>query len=385
MATVEPRGPLFSATLLASLIVVCVLTLSAAGVAMLFSIAPFENPTKFVGRQVLALALGTGGAVLISRLPTATLRKWTPYLLGLALLLLVIVLIPGVGTKTNGARRWLRVPGLQFQPSDFAKLAAVLALAHYGAYYQRLMRSFWTGVLFPGVLLLLVVGLVFLEPDWGTALLIGAVGVALLITAGARWYFFVLPLLAGGIALGVLLVNDPVRWKRVEAYLHPEKFRTGAGYQVYMSWLALGSGGPEGKGFDQSTQKPLVPEHQTDFIFAIYGEEFGYRGSLALLGCYLLLLICGLGIAWRAPDRFGMLLALGITLLITLQALINIGVVSGAIPNKGISLPFLSYGGSGLMMMLWGVGLLMNVARSAMEETAPELAGLGAAVEGSPA
>ncbi len=385
MATPDPRGPLFSATLLASLIVVCVLALAATGVAMLFSIAPMDDPTKFVGRQVLALILGGCGAVLIARLPAESLRKWSPYLLGIALALLVVVLIPGVGTKLNGARRWLRVPGLQFQPSDFAKLAAVLALAQYGAYYQRLMRSFWTGVLFPGALILLVCGLVFLEPDWGTAVLIGAVSVALLITSGARWYYFVLPLLAAGIALGVLLVNDPVRWKRVEAYLHPEKYRTGAGYQVYMSWLALGSGGVQGKGFDQSTQKPFVPEHQTDFIFAIYGEEFGFRGTLVLLSSYLLILSCGLGIAWRAPDRFGMLLATGITLLITLQALINIGVASGAIPNKGISLPFVSYGGSGLMMMLWSIGLLMNVARSAVEETVPELASIGAAAEGSPA
>jgi cell division protein FtsW len=385
MATPDPRGPLFSATLLASLIVVCVLALAATGVAMLFSIAPMDDPTKFVGRQVLALILGGCGAVLIARLPAESLRKWSPYLLGIALALLVVVLIPGVGTKLNGARRWLRVPGLQFQPSDFAKLAAVLALAQYGAYYQRLMRSFWTGVLFPGALILLVCGLVFLEPDWGTAVLIGAVSVALLITSGARWYYFVLPLLAAGVALGVLLVNDPVRWKRVEAYLHPEKYRTGAGYQVYMSWLALGSGGVQGKGFDQSTQKPFVPEHQTDFIFAIYGEEFGFRGTLVLLSSYLLILSCGLGIAWRAPDRFGMLLATGITLLITLQALINIGVASGAIPNKGISLPFVSYGGSGLMMMLWSIGLLMNVARSAVEETVPELASIGAAAEGSPA
>ena len=352
---------------------------------MLFSIASIDDPTEFVGRQLLALTLGGIGALVISRMPTELLRKWSPYLLGIALFLLIIVLVPGVGTKLNGARRWLRVPGLQFQPSDFAKFAAIVALAHYGAYYQRLMRSFWTGVLFPGSLLLLVVGLIFLEPDWGTALLIGAVGLALLITAGARWYYFVVPLLAAGVTLGILLVNDPVRWKRVEAYLHPERYKTTTGYQVYMSWLALGSGGLTGKGFDQSTQKPFVPEHQTDFIFAIYGEEFGYAGSLVLLSCYLVLLLCGMGIAWRAPDRFGMLLATGITLLITMQALINIAVASGAVPNKGISLPFLSYGGSGLMMMLWGIGLLLNVARAASEETAPEMASLSAAAEASPA
>ncbi len=385
MATSDSRSPWFSATLLASLIMVSVLALAATGVAMLFSIAPLDNPTRFVGRQLVALVLGGVGAVLIARLPTETLRKWSPYLLGIALVLLVLVLIPGVGFKVNGARRWLRLAGLQIQPSDFAKLAAVLALAHYGAYYQRLMRSFWTGVVFPGTLLILVCGLIFFEPDWGTAVLIGAVGVALLISGGARWYFFAVPLIAAGVAIGVLLVNDPVRWKRIEAYLNPAKYRTGAGYQVYMSWLALGSGGLKGKGFDQSTLKPLVAEHQTDFIFAIFGEEFGFRGSLVLLGAYLLVLVCGLGIARRAPDHFGMLLATGITLLIVLQALINIGVVTGAIPNKGIALPFVSYGGSGLMMMFWGVGLLLSVARSAAEATAAELAALGAAAEGSPA
>jgi cell division protein FtsW len=385
MATSVPRSPLFSATLLASLIVVCVLALAATGVAMLFSIGPTDDPTRFVGRQVLALILGGAGAVLIARLPTDTLRKWSPYLLGLALVLLVLVLIPGVGTKVNGARRWLRVPGLQFQPSDFAKIVAVLALAHYGSYYQRVMRSFGTGVLLPGILLLLVCGLIFLEPDWGTAILIGAVGAALLITSGARWFYFAVPLVVVGVTLGTLLVNDPVRWKRIEAYLNPAKYRQGAGFQVYMSWLALGSGGLEGKGFDRSTQKPFVPEHQTDFIFAIYGEEFGFRGALLLLSAYLLILVCGLGVAWRASDRFGMLLATGITLLIVLQALINIGVVSGAIPNKGIALPFVSYGGSSLMMMLWSVGLLLNVARSAAEATSSELAALGAAAEGSPA
>jgi len=247
----------------------------------------------------------------------------------------------------------------------------VIFVAHYGSHYQRLMRSFGTGIAVPGLVVGLFVGLIFLEPDWGTALLIAIVTVALLLIAGARWQFLVLPGLALGVVVGFLLWKDPVRSDRVYSWLHLEETREGVGYQAWQARLALGSGGWSGKGLDQSSQRKFVPEARTDFVFAIIGEEFGWLGSMAILGVFVTVFLCGVLIAWRAPDPFGMLLASGISLLIGLQALINVAVVSGAVPNKGIALPFVSYGGSNLLMMLLSVGLLVGIARS-VGAAAPE-------------
>ncbi|HNQ90650.1 MAG TPA: putative peptidoglycan glycosyltransferase FtsW [Verrucomicrobiota bacterium] len=344
-----------------TLLLFCVAALMSVGMVTLYSISPPDDSSRYLSRQVIAGGLGLAGASLLVAIGHQRLRSWTWIVFALAIILLACVLVFGV--KINGARRWFRLAGFQFQPSDFAKFALLLALASYGAAHHRLTRTFRHGILVPGLIALPVVVLVFLEPDWGTALLLAAVSTGVLLVAGARWRYLLPPVLLGIAAVGGLLYLNPVRIDRIEAWLHPEATRLGVGYQAWQARLALGAGGPTGVGLNASTQKTFLPEHQTDFIFAIIGEEFGLAGSLGVVALFALFLACGLSIARHAADRFSQLLAAGITFLVSLQAMINIGVVSGAFPNKGLALPFVSYGGSNLMMMLLCTGALVSVAR----------------------
>lgn len=356
------------------LLVLCVAALMSVGMVTLYSISPSHDSLRYLSRQVIAGGLGLAGALLIVGIGHQRLRSWTWAAFIIALVLLACVLVFGV--KINGARRWFRFAGFQFQPSDFAKFALLLALASYGAAHHRLTHTFRHGILVPGLIALPVIVLVFLEPDWGTALLLAAVSTGVLLVAGARWRYVMPPVILGIAAVGGLLYLNPVRIDRIEAWLHPEETRLGVGYQAWQARLALGAGGLAGVGLNASTQKAFLPEHQTDFMYAIIGEEFGLAGSLGVIALFALFLVCGLSIARNAADRFSQLLAAGITLLIALQALINIGVVSGAFPNKGLALPFVSYGGSNLMMMLMCAGVLVSVAR-----TTPESAGDAVSLE----
>jgi cell division protein FtsW len=346
------------------------LALLSLGMLTLYSLSPLHDSMRYLARQLVAAGLGLTGALVLSQLHYRRLQSWSWGLLLGAVVLLVLVLVLGV--KVNGARRWFRFGGVQFQPSDFAKLALLVALAHYGSAHERLMRTFWYGIGVPGLLMGLVVGLVFLEPDWGTALLLAASGLVVLLVAGARARFLLPPVLLGVIGFVVLLALDPMRIDRVNAWLHPEATRQGVGYQAWQAKLALGSGGLTGVGLNASTQKSFLPEHQTDFIFAIIGEEFGYVGSLAVIAFFVLFFLSGVSIARQAGDPFGRLLATGISFLIGLQAFINVAVVSSALPNKGLALPFVSYGGSNLTMLLLCTGVLVSVARHSHRPIAPE-------------
>jgi cell division protein FtsW len=355
--------------LITTVLVVCVLALLALGIVMLYSIAAVGDSSRWVNRQLIAAGLGLVMATALAFSDHRFLKRASLWLLAGAVVMLVLVLVPGLGVRINGARRWFRFGGFQFQPSDFAKLALIVFIAHYGNHYQRVMASFRQGLVTPGLVVGGIMGLIFLEPDWGTALLLAAVSGVMFLVAGVRWYYLAAPVVLGGAAVAVLLWRDPVRFDRYYSWRHLEETKEAVGYQAWQARIALGSGGVTGKGLNQSTQKRLVPERQTDFIFAIIGEEFGFVGSLLVIAAFAVLVACGLGIAWGAPDAFGRLLATGITFLIGLQALLNIAVVSSAVPNKGIALPFISYGGSNLMMMLACAGLLVSVARAGQETT----------------
>jgi cell division protein FtsW len=346
----------------------CVLGLLALGLMMVYSVSPLHDSTRYIFRQSIACGLGLAGAVLAwVLLDYRDLKRVSVWIYVVAVVLLVAVLVPGIGYRANGARRWFRLFGFQFQPSDFAKLALLIALAHYGAHWQRLMRDFRRGVFAPGVLVGLVVGLIFGEPDWGTALLLAAVSGVVLLAAGVRWPYLVVPTLVGGLVVGTLLYHNPERSERIYSWLHLEETKDGAGYQVYQARVAQGKGGATGTGLATSTQKYLVPEHRTDFLYAIIGEEYGYAGSAAVIVAFLGVFLSGLCIARNAADDFGVLLGTGLSFLIGLQALINIAVVSGALPNKGLPLPFVSYGGTNLLLLLVAVGLLLSIARVSLE------------------
>lgn len=349
-----------------SLLLFSVLALLVLGIVMLVSASTGQPEARFLVMQPIWAGLGLVACLIGAAIDYRWLKKfWWVFLL-VAIALLVCVWVPHIGIARKGAARWIGHGGFRLQPSEFAKIAVIIALAWYGERFQRVMPEFRRGVLWPCLGVGVVLSLIFKEPDVGTTALLAAVTGVMLLIAGARWLYIALPvlLLAGGLA--AFIAQDPMRSERIYAWLHPYETRFDKGMQTWQSMAAFGSGGVQGVGLGEGRQKlGFVPENHTDFILSIIGEELGLAATLSVLVAYLVILICGIYIACRAADTFGMLLASGITFLIGMQAIINIGVVTGAFPNKGIALPFLSYGGSNLVVMLACVGLLLSVARHA--------------------
>jgi len=290
--------------------------------------------------------------------------NWPIYLF--ALVLLGLVFVPHIGRGSHGAHRWISRSGFTFQPSEFAKVALVVMLAWYGERCQRQMHTLQRGVILPGLLIIPVLGLVFIEPDRGTTILLAAVSGSILLVAGVRWKHVLIPAAVGIVGLVVSILHDPMRMNRIFAWLHPQEHLNGAARQAHQAMIGIGAGGWMGVGLGDGMQKyGFLPEIQTDFIFANIGEELGLIATLLVILAFVIITICGIYIALNSRDTFGCLLALGITLLISLQAAINIGVVTSALPNKGLPLPFISYGGSNLFAMFAGVGILFSIARHA--------------------
>jgi cell division protein FtsW len=347
----------------------CVAALLALGLVMLYSSSMTQVGAHYLMLQLVWCALGFVLCVAATALDYQWLKKAGWPLFIFALLLLVLVLLPlphGITKKINGAHRWFILPGMRLQPSELAKLALIVVLAWYGDRCQRQMQTWKRGVVLPGLLIALVLGLVFVEPDRGTTILLAAVSGSMLLVAGVRWKHVLIPAAAGAAALAVSILHDPMRMKRIFSWWNLEQHKDGVGYQAYQAMIALGSGGWTGLGLGNGRQKlGFVPEHHTDFIFSIIGEELGLIATLFVVAAFVVVAICGIYITLNSRDTFGSLLALGITLLISLQAAINIGVVTSALPNKGLPLPFISYGGSNLLAMFAGVGILFSIARHA--------------------
>jgi cell division protein FtsW len=292
----------------------------------------------------------------------------------IAIFLLVLVLIPGIGVERSGARRWFKLGFVHFQPSELAKLALIIFLAWYGEHYQRHMHTFTRGLLIPGLLIGLTAGLIFVEPDRGTAILLGAVAGIMLLVSGVRWIYLIPPGTVAAIGMALSLWFDDMRRARILSWWNLEQHKEGVGLQGYQAMLAFGAGGWNGLGLGNGRQKlGFVPEHHTDFIFSVIGEEMGFLATISVVLLFLVLVICGIYIACHSQDVFGMLLGSGLTFLIGLQAVINIGVVTGALPNKGLPLPFISYGGSNLLLMLTCIGLLVSIARHGVQATGESL------------
>jgi len=333
---------------------------------MLYSSSMTQFGAGLLAKQLEWLAVGGVLCVTATALDYQLLKKcaWPIFILGL--ILLAAVLAPHIGRKINGARRWFDFHGFRFQPSELGKIALITILAWYGDRCQRHMQTWSRGVILPGLLIASILGLVFVEPDRGTTILLATVGCSLLLMAGTQWKHIFMPAALGAAGLAVSILHDPMRMRRIFSWWDLEQHKDGVGYQAYQAMIALGSGGWTGLGLGNSLQKlGFVPEHQTDFIFAIIGEELGLVATLAIVLAFVVIALCGFCIAVNARETFGFLLASGATLLICLQAAINIGVVTSALPNKGLPLPFISYGGSNLLAMLTCVGLLFSVARHA--------------------
>jgi len=350
-------------------LVFVVSALLALGLVMLFSATMFHRGSPIWGSQVLWCCIGLVVCLGTAMVDYQVLKKVSVLALVLALLLLVAVMIPGIGLERNGARRWLQLPGTTFQPSEFAKLAVIIALAHYCERKGRRMGTFKNGLLIPGMVLALFLGLIFIEPDWGATALLATVCGLMLFLAGTKLRFMVPPVIVLGAAGGFLLSQNTLRLNRIMSWLDPEGTKQGVGYQAWQSLIALGSGGTTGLGLGNGRQKlGFVPEHQSDFIFSVIGEELGLIATMSVVVGFVLFLVCGAFIAMRSRDFFGFLLASGLTFLIGLQAFINIGVVTSTLPNKGLPLPFISRGGTNLVAMLFCVGVLLSIARFANQE-----------------
>ena len=355
------------------------LVLLTVGVVMLFSTSALYAKDRYgdqhylLKRQLAWMLVGGVACITAASVSYTRLRGVGTMVLIAAAVMLALVLVPHVGLKVGGARRWLGVGPMRFQPSEVGKLALVVWLAHWLAKEKRRLDKFGRGFVIPmGVVGILLV-LVLAEPDFGSTALMASVSFAMMFVAGVRLRFLVPTLLSGVAGFATLVMHNPTRAARLMAFMDLDKYKKGAGYQVWQAILAFGSGGFNGVGLGNSRQKMFyLPEAHTDFIFPIIGEELGLVGTLAILLAFALLVACAVIISLRASDLFGQYLGMGIAVLLAMQALINIGVVTAWLPTKGLSLPFISFGGSNLVLNMVAVGLLLSIYRQGTAETESE-------------
>jgi cell division protein FtsW len=344
-------------------------SLLALGMAMIFisstlmAQAQYNDPYFFIKRQGIYAILGLVALFLGRTINYHRYERWVYRIMVLSLLTLVLVFVPGIGGKVRGAARWLRLGPFTLQPSEFAKLAVVLFLAYSLSRKQEKMKHFAIGFLPHMLVAGLFIALILKEPDFGTSVTLLMIVFTMLFVGGTRLTHILLSL-AACIPLGALMVmRDPKKFARILSFMDPWKHGQDVGYQLKQGLLAIGSGGLLGLGPGQSRAKMFyLPDCHTDFILAIFSEEMGFLGVLLVLALFTIVICRGLRLCLKAPDTFGSYLALGLTLMIALPALINMGVVSGILPTKGLSLPFLSYGGSGLLVNLLAVGILLNIS-----------------------
>lgn len=351
------------------------LVLVGIGILMVYSAGhvlsakQYGTSYHYLKMQGIACFIGIVGMVVCSYIPFRFYEKYSTLLLFLSVVLLVLVFTP-LGSSVQGAEggrfnRWIAVGGIQFQPVEFAKIALIIHMAHFLARNPEKIKSLFNGVM-PNVLIIgLMFGLVAMQPDFGSAVLLAATAGCLLFIGGIRVSH---TLLLTGIGIALIagfIISDPYRMTRVTDYWASVQSPNTAGYQLGRSLNALAWGGLYGVGIDGSAAKiDYLPYPHTDFIFAVLGEEFGFIGTTVVVLLFMIFLWRGISIARRTDDRFGAIFATGLTIIIALQAFINIGVVTGLLPTKGITLPFLSYGGSSLVISLGCVGILLNISRS---------------------
>jgi cell division protein FtsW len=345
-------------------------SLLALGMAMIFissnvmAQAQYSDAYYFIKRQGMYAFLGLGALFLGRSIDYHRYKPWVYRILLLSLVSLVLVFVPGIGGKVRGAARWLRLGPLTLQPSEFAKLAVVLFMSFSLSRKQEKMKYFAIGFLPHMLVAGLFIALILKEPDFGTSVTLLSIVFIMLFVGGTRLTHILLALSAC-IPMGIFMVlRDPKKFARILSFMDPWKHGQDVGYQLKQALLAIGSGGLWGLGPGQSRAKLFyLPDCHTDFILAIFTEEMGFLGFLLVLTLFTIIICRGLRLSLKAPDSFGSYLALGLTLMIGLPALINMGVVSGVLPTKGLSLPFLSYGGSGLLVNLLAVGILLNISR----------------------
>ncbi|KAF0820266.1 MULTISPECIES: stage V sporulation protein E [unclassified Cytobacillus] len=354
------------------ILMIVTLMLLAVGLTMVYSASAiwadykFADSFFFAKRQMLFAGVGIIAMFFIMNVDYWTWRTWAKVLIIICFVLLLLVLVPGVGNVRNGSRSWIGVGAFSVQPSEFMKLAMIVFMAKFLSEKQKLITSFRKGLVPSLGLVFLAFGLIMLQPDLGTGTVMVGTCVVMIFIAGARISHFVWFAAAGVAGFVALVLSAPYRIKRITSFLDPWEDPLGSGFQIIQSLYAIGPGGLFGLGLGQSRQKFFyLPEPQTDFIFAILAEELGFIGGSFVILLFALLLWRGIRIALGAPDLYGSFLAVGIIAMVAIQVMINIGVVTGLMPVTGITLPFLSYGGSSLTLMLMAIGVLLNISRYA--------------------
>lgn len=351
----------------AAIIVVCAVGLTILGLTILFSAsASFaQGPYYYLSKQLVGVAMAAVVCYVTSKVNLDYARRYVWVVAAAMGLLLVLVLIPHIGISVKGSRRWLGFGSMRLQVSEFAKLAMVFCLAHYLAINQTRIGEWKRGYAYPIGLIMGFAGLIILEPDFGTAALVVAVGMMLLFLAGAKWRYILPTVGAVVMAFGVLVALNPNRLYRLTAFLDVEGNKQGGTYQLYQALAAFAAGGVDGVGLGQGRQQlNYLPEAHTDFILAVVAEELGLWFTMGIVVIFTIIFIAGLIHLRRAPNLFQFLLVAGCVLLICLQAIINLGVVTGIFPTKGMSLPFISAGLSNLLLMAMLIGVIINTQRS---------------------
>ncbi len=345
----------------------CVTTLLALGLVMLYSVKmTWAAGAHSLMMQFAWCVLGLVVCAVMTLVDYKWLKKIAWPLFICAVILAAFVFVPHLGVKKNGSYRWIQLPGIRFQPSEFVKVALIIMLAWYCDHSQRKMGTFKRGIIFPGVIVAFGMGLIFIEPDYGTTILMVAVSGMMILVAGVRLHHLLFAAIGGAAAFAMMIIQSPMRMNRIAAWLHPDQHMQDAAHQAQQGMVAIGSGGLTGLGLGNGLQKMgYVPEIETDYILANIGEELGLIATLFVVVAFLLIVVCGIFIALNARDHFGCQLATGIAFMISLQAFINIGVVTSVLPSKGIALPFISAGGSNMLAMLTCIGILFSIARHA--------------------
>jgi len=345
--------------------------LISIGIVMIYSSSScyayenFHDSAFYLKRHIVHFLIGLILVAFLARFNYRKIKNFTKILFIVSLFSLLLVFLPGIGHEAGGAKRWIKLWGAGFQPSEFAGLFLIIYLADLLERKKALVRNFFYGFLPALVASGIVVLLILLQPDLGNAVMIFAVVVIMLFIAGANMAHFFPYLFLSAPAFYFLIFRVPYRLRRIIGYLDPWKDAQGAGFQIVQSFLALGSGGIFGLGLGCSRQKLFyLPHAHTDFIFSIIGEELGLIGTLFVISLFALFIWKGIKIAINTRDLFGKFLAVGIVVSIGLKALMNIAVSTGAIPTKGLPLPFISYGGTSLIVNMVGVALLLNIAES---------------------
>lgn len=353
-------------------IVLCasVILISLFGLVMIFSASyiwagyKYDDPFKFVKNQGLFFIIGIIVMIIVSKIDYKLYFKKANILLIACIILLILVLIPGIGAIRNGSRSWFGIGSFGIQPSEFTKLALIIFTAKYLHNNQKDIRNIKKGVLPILGLTLFIFGIIMLQPDFGTGTILVISIIGLLFVGGVDIKFFLKIGAVGLIGVVALIMIAPYRLTRILSFMNPWKDPLGSGFQIIQSLYAIGPGGLFGLGFGNSIQKHFyLPEPQTDFIFSIISEEFGFLGVIIVVSLFLTIIISSIRIARKSNDLFGKYLVFGIIFQIAFQALMNLMVVVGLIPVTGVTLPFLSYGGSSLLITLAAIGIILNVSR----------------------